>query len=192
MIFAFSACTPKQENPDEWMDDEVNDWFEKREWLNGWDVQPDGSINKRSLAIQYFKNKKHWDQAFVFLKTVNLRNLPAGRQSLDGENLYINVDEYQTKNKNETCYESHRKYIDIQYIVEGEELIGLTTPDKLEVKEPYSEERDFAFYTGNEGEYLKATPKNFVVFFPEDAHRPTIKVNDNIQVKKIVVKLRIE
>ena len=192
MIFAFSACTPKQENPEKWTDKELNAWFEKKEWLNGWDVKPDESINKRNFAIHYFKNSRHWNQAFEFLKSADLKNLPTGRQDLEGDHLYISVDEYTTKDKSETRYESHRKYIDIQYIIEGEELMGLTTLDKVEVTEPYNEEKDIAFYSFDGGEYIKAAPENFVLFFPEDAHRPMMKAEENSKVKKIVVKVMIE
>lgn len=192
MIIAFSACSTKQINPEKWSDEEVNSWFEKQEWLGGWRVQPDASVNKRSLAIHYHKNTRHWDQAFRFLKTADLKNMPLGKQELEGVHLFVSVDDYTTKNKNKTRYESHKKYIDIQYVIEGEELMGLTTLDKVEVTEPYNEEKDITFYSFEGGNYIKATPENFVVFFPEDVHRPVMKVNENSRVKKIVVKILIE
>jgi biofilm protein TabA len=192
IIMTLTTCTNKQGNPEKWTQDEVNSWFEKKDWLNGWQVQPDESINKRSLAIQYFKNKKHWDQAFTFLKTADLKNLPIGKQELEGDHLYISVDEYTTKDKSDTRYESHRKYIDIQYIIEGEEMMGLAPLDKVEVIEPYNAEKDIAFYQYDGGKYITATPKNFVIFFPTDAHRPTMKVNENSKVRKIVVKVMVE
>ncbi len=191
-IMTLTMCTPKQEDPTEWTEKEINEWFTKQEWLNGWQVQPDESVNKRSLAIQYFKNKKHWDQAFIFLKNHDLKTLPLGKQELDGDSLFVSVDEYMTKEKSDTRYESHRKYIDIQYIIEGEEVMGLSTLDKLEETEPYNAEKDIAFYRYDGGEYITATPKNFVVFFPEDAHRPLIKANEISKAKKIVVKIMLK
>lgn len=193
MMLVFSACTQKQDdNPETWSDEEIDAWFEQKAWLNSWDVTPDESINRRSLAVQYFRNKKHWDQTFAFLKTHDLKNMPLGKQELDGDSLFVNVEEYITKDKSETRYESHKKYIDIQYIIEGEEVIGLTTPDNLEVTEPYTEEKDIAFYSFDGGEYVKATPENFVIFFPEDAHRPLIKAEENSKAKKIVVKVMLK
>lgn len=194
IIMTLTTCTNKQVNPEKWTPEEVNSWFEKQEWLNGWQVQPDKSINKRSLAIQYFKNKKHWDQAFTFLKNSDLKNLPLGKQELDSDSLYVSVDEYVTKNNSDTRYESHRKYIDIQYIIEGEEKMGLASLDKVEgeVTEPYNAEKDIAFYQYDGGKYIIATPKNFVLFFPTDAHRPVMKVNENSKVRKIVVKVMLK
>jgi YhcH/YjgK/YiaL family protein len=192
MIIAFAACTSNSTNPEKWTDDEVNTWFEKQEWLNGWQVKPDESVNRRTLAVYYHKNSRHWDQAFQFLKSSDLKNLPLGKQELEGKHLFISVDEYVSKDKIETRYESHKKYIDIQYVIEGEELIGLTTLDNVEITEPYSVEKDITFYAFDGGEYLKATPGNFLIFFPEDVHRPMIKVNENSKVKKIVVKILME
>ena len=47
----------------------------KHEWLNGWNVTPDASINKKEFAVYYFKNKERWDKAFAFLKDNDLTKL---------------------------------------------------------------------------------------------------------------------
>ena len=191
-IMVGAGCSDKNVNVAKWTDDEVNSWYEKKEWLGGWKVAPDESVNKRNFAVYYHKNPRHWDQAFHFLKSANLKELPLGKQELEGEHLFVTVAEYFGKPKTEALYESHKKYIDIQYVIEGEETIGLTTLDKVIVKEPYNEEKDIAFYDFDGGEYLKATPEKFFLFFPEDAHRPSITAGDSILVKKIVVKVLIE
>ena len=192
IILTLASCSPKQKNPEKWTDEDVNTWFEKQEWLNRWHAQPDESIDRRELAIYYHKNPRHWDQAFKFLKSADLKNLPIGTQELEGKHLFIAVSEYDSKDKADTRYESHRKYIDIQYAIKGEELIGITTLDKVKVEEPYNEEKDIAFYAFDGGDYRKATPEKFLIFFPEDVHRPSIKVNENVPVKKAVVKILIE
>lgn len=191
-ILTVGACTDKNVDPAKWSEEEVNSWFEKKEWLGGWDVQPDASVNRRTLAVMYHKNPRHWAQAFHFLKSADLKNLPPGKQELEGEHLFISVAEYYGKQKPDALYESHKKYIDIQYVAKGEEIIGLTTLDKVTVKEPYNEEKDIAFYEFEGGKYLKATPGNFFIFFPEDVHRPSITTGDSVLVKKIVVKIWIE
>lgn len=192
MIIAISACAPTHTNPEKWTDEEINNWYNKKEWLNGWNVQPDASINKRSLAVQYNKNQRHWNQALTFLKTANLAELPKGKQELEGEHVYISVDEYTTKDLENTRYESHKKYLDIQYVIRGVEVMGLTTLDKVEITEPYNETKDIAFYKNDVGDYLNITPESFAVFFPEDVHRPCIKADTNSVVKKIVVKILMQ
>jgi YhcH/YjgK/YiaL family protein len=191
-IIAAAACSEKSPNPEKWTDEKVNTWFENKEWLCGWNVSPDNSINKRTFAVLYHKNPRHWNQAFHFLKSANLKELPLGKQELEGEHLFVVVQEYYGKQKSDAFYESHKKYTDIQYIIEGEEVIGLTALDKLKIKEPYNEENDIAFYDFDGGDYLKASPEKFFLFFPEDAHRPSITTGDSILVKKIVVKILID
>lgn len=192
IILTTISCTNNCQNPEKWSDEEVNEWFAKQDWLEGWNSKPDASINKRSFAAHYYKNTKHWKQAFEFLANADLKNMPLGKQELEGKHLFVVVDEYTTKDKKDTKYESHKNYIDIQYVIEGEELMGLTTLDKLEATDPYNPEKDLAFYAYEGGDYIKCTPNNFVVFFPEDGHRPMMKVTDNSKVKKIVVKILIE
>jgi YhcH/YjgK/YiaL family protein len=191
-ILATVGCSDKTTNPAKWSDDEVNAWFEKKEWLGGWNVSPDESVNRRNFAVYYHKNPRHWEQAFHFLKSANLKELPLGKQELEGEHLFVSVAQYYGKQKPDALYESHKKYIDIQYVIEGEELIGLATLDKVTVKDPYNEEKDIAFYDFDGGDYLKATPEKFFLFFPEDAHRPSIATGDSVLVRKIVVKVMVE
>lgn len=190
-ILATTACSDKTTDPAKWADDEVNAWYEKKEWLGGWNVSPDASVNKRTLAVLYHQNQRHWDQAFHFLKSANLKELPLGKQELEGQHLFVIVQEYYGKQKADALYESHKKYIDIQYVIKGEEIMGLTTLDKVIVKEAYNEEKDIVFYNSDAGEYLKATPENFFLFFPEDVHRPSITTGDSVLIKKIVVKILI-
>lgn len=189
---ATTACSEKNTNPEKWTDDEVKTWFDKKEWLGGWNIVPDASINKRTFTVQYHKNPRHWDQAFHFLKSANLKELPLGKQELEGEHLFVSVQEYFGKQKSDALYESHKNYIDIQYIIEGDEIMGLTTLDKVVIKEPYNKEKDITFYDFEGGDYLEATPKKFFVFFPEDVHRPSITTGDSVLIKKIVVKILIE
>jgi len=191
-ILTVGACSDKNPDPSKWSDEEINSWYEKKEWLQGWEVSPDASVNKRNFAVYYHKNPRHWDQAFHFLKTVNLKELPLGKQELEGEHLFISVAAYYGKQKTDALYETHKKYVDIQYVIEGEEIIGLTTLDKVTVKEPYNQEKDIAFYDFDGGNYLKASPEKFFLFFPEDVHRPFITTGDSVLIKKIVVKVRVE
>jgi len=191
-VLMMSACSGKKADPSMWSEAEINAWFDKKEWLGGWSVQPDASVNRKTFAELYHKNPRHWNQAFQFLKGADLKNLPLGKQELEGKHLFVSVAEYYGKQKPDTLYESHKKYIDIQYVIAGEELMGLTTPDKVTARDPYNEEKDITFFDYQGGEYLKATPDKFFIFFPEDVHQPSVTTGDSVLVKKIVVKIKIE
>lgn len=104
------------------------------------------------------------------------------------------VSEYETKLENEYGYEAHRKNIDIQYLLKGEERIACLPIDKLKETTPYSEEKDAAFYSADIlplPSYLLLQPGYFAIFFPQDAHMPQLSVDKPTMVKKIVVKVEI-
>ena len=191
VLFA-GACSDTKTDPAKWTEDEVNAWFDKKEWLCGWSIHPDVSVNKKALAIAYHKNPERWQKAFEYLKTTDLTNAAPGKTELDGENLFASVAEYLPKNREEVRFESHKKYIDIQYVIKGEELMGITIRGNVTIDEPYIEEKDITFYTFDGGDYRLATPANFLVFFPEDMHRPSISTGDSVMVKKVVVKVKVD
>ena len=191
VLFA-AACSDTKNDPSKWTENELNEWFEGKEWRAGWDITPDSSINKRALAIAYFKNPDRLQKAFQYLKTTDLTNAGLGKTALEGESLFASVAEYFPKNKEEVRYESHEKYIDIQYVISGKELMGITTRDKVIVDEDYNEEKDITFFTFDGGDYRLATPANFLVFFPDDMHRPSVSTGDSVLVKKVVIKVMID
>ena len=104
------------------------------------------------------------------------------------------VSEYETKVKNEVGYEAHRKNIDIQYLLKGEERVACLPLDKLKETVPYSEEKDAAFFTSS----LQPTEMTlgggyFAIFFPQDGHMPQLSVGGRAEmVKKVVVKVEIK
>lgn len=190
-IFSFFGCGSS--DPSTWNDKKINTWFEKGAWLNGLTIKPNESINRREFAVSYFKHKERWDKAFLFLKENDLTKLELKRYELDGDNLYAPVSEYMSKNEADARYEAHQKYIDIQYVASGSELIGISPMSKQDtVLQPYDAVKDVMFLTVKEGKNFKATPETFFIFFPDDAHRPGLKDGENALVRKVVVKLKVD
>jgi YhcH/YjgK/YiaL family protein len=170
------------------MDKKANKWYDKKEWLNGLSLNPHSSVNKEEFARQYKANRALWDKAFLFLKTHDLANLPAGDYPLAGDSAFVKVTYVANKDFDKTQWESHRKFIDLQYVSNGQEKIGVAPVSQATVTDPYNEAKDAAHYTAS-GEYYIAGPGTFFLFFPQDAHRPNIKVNDD-KVRKVVIKIR--
>ena len=146
VIAMTSGCSHKKnDSPGSWSEKELNEWFSKGEWNQGWSVQPDETVDKQEFAVQYFKNRERWDKAFSFLSKQNLASLDPGRYELDGEDLFVNVDEYVTRNEEVTKYEAHKKYADIQYLVAGEERIGVAPLENTTITDSYNSETDASF-----------------------------------------------
>ena len=171
--------------------EQIQQWFEGGEWKMGWSAMPDASIDPAELFGQVHRNPERWEQAFRFLATTNLATLPIGRHELDGTNLYASVDEYLSREPGDCRLEAHRKYADIQYVISGQEQIGITPLAETREATPYHPDNDILFLDGEVGHYGQATPARFFVFFPSDAHMPCLKSGERSNVKKVVVKVRI-
>lgn len=128
------------------------------------------------------------DAGLRFLQELR-EDIAPGRHELGGN--YANVDEYVTKQVNEAGFEAHRKYIDIQYLIHGEERVLVRHLDELDCTVPYDEGRDVAFYRHSDERAVEVTLGRgaFVVFFPDDAHEPQLAIGEPKAVKKVVVKV---
>lgn len=164
-------------------------WFKKQEWLGGLKLQPHSSLDVQEFARQYHTNKKYFDEAFAFLKNHDLTKLGPGKYPIDGDNVYATVTYDPTKDYDKSRWESHKKYIDLQYVISGEEKIGVAPASNLTVTEPYSEENDIAHYDGT-GKIYDAKPGTFFLFFPGTAHRPNITTDGNKADLKMVIKIK--
>lgn len=130
--------------------------------------------------------------AAEFLKSYMLTSPEEKSFVLDGDALRASVSEYEPQSAEGKLFEAHRKFIDIQFVVEGGENIGWTLLKGLqEEREEFSAGGDIAFYSGDCAAWVKLTRGMFVILFPEDAHMPCVKADGCDSVKKIVVKCSV-
>ena len=152
---------------------------------------PDSSVNINAVYEHFQKYPERWNTAFKYLVELDKKTLSKGRIDLS-DDVYCSYNEYTPKSLENANYESHKQYIDIQYLIEGEEYIGYTNNTSIPVKRPYNEKKDIEFYDYDGGVLLKANSDKYFIFFPEDIHKPSIKTENNSLVKKIVVKIKID
>ncbi|HVY73726.1 MAG TPA: YhcH/YjgK/YiaL family protein [Puia sp.] len=164
-------------------------WVAKGEWKKGLTVKPHASINPLEFEKQYHSNQQTWDKAFEFLNRKDLAGLAVGKYPIDGDKAYALISEYESKDLDKTQWESHRKYIDLQYVISGKEKIGVLPLAKAVVTEAYDESKDIAHYSSDAGTYYVAEPGTFFLFFPQDAHRPGNRDGNSIHVRKMVIKI---
>ncbi len=130
--------------------------------------------------------------ALDHISTTDFSSVEPGRYELDGSNLFVLVQAYDSIPKEQGKWECHQKYIDIQYIADGVELIGCNHTGKMKVTTEYNPEKDIAFLSGD-GDYIRFSKGSYGIFFPEDAHQPKIAAdNIPVRVKKVVVKIRVD
>ena len=146
--------------------------------------------------IENYKNyiglSKGLDAAFDFLLNTDLKNLPVGKHVIDGDLVYAVCMEYETKEKTLSKNEAHRKYIDVQYVISGQEKMFASGIRGLKITEEYDKEKDVIFYKQKFECELNVLQDYFAVFFPEDAHMPGLNIlNNSTMVKKVVVKVHV-
>lgn len=105
--------------------------------------------------------------------------------------LYAMEQAYVTKTRAEAFFESHRRYVDLQVVVEGSELMGLVDIGKLTITDPYDAERDVIIYSDcRAASNLRLGAGEAAVYFPDDGHMPGVRTGvDPTLVRKTVVKL---
>lgn len=124
---------------------------------------------------------------FDFIDKCRSENLPEGRYDLDGTDVFAVVQEYESKT--EAKYEGHTEYIDIQYIVSGEEGIDWKMRDESVSVSDYNNERDVEFFDAEEPLRIPLKTGEFTILFPNDIHRPGMRLKESVYVKKVLVKI---
>lgn len=127
------------------------------------------------------------DKAIGFLTSADLSAL-SGRTVIDGDRVYLNVQDAQLRPFSEGRWEAHRAYIDIQIALTQGETIHYAPLNSIADWEPYQWDVHFSL-DANRGIALPMTPGTFGLFMPQDAHRPGIGEGT---VHKLVVKVAAE
>ena len=127
-------------------------------------------------------------EALDFLEQADLKGLAPGRHAICGERVFAGVDEYQTKKPEAGFWEAHRKHVDVQVVLLGQEWIGVGRVSDMQAS-PYDAEKDLLKLEGH-GNRILMRPGLFAVFFPQDAHMPGLAVDQPEPVKKMVIKIR--
>lgn len=132
-----------------------------------------------------------FDKAFEYIQNTNFEKLEPGFYEIEGEELFLNLVEYETKGIEDRVWESHKRYIDIQVIIEGHEFIGYELFERLKIKEDYNEQDDIYFLEGSLQSKVKLEKGDFIICYPQDAHMAGIMVNGREKVKKAVFKVKL-
>lgn len=126
-------------------------------------------------------------EAFDFLKSNKLNKIKAGNYEIKGNDVFVKIRDYETKNKDLAVWESHRDYIDIHYVIDGAEYIGYSNIFEMKKKE-YIIEKD-QFVLQGLGDYFILNKGFFSIFFPCDAHMPAVHLYKPKKVKKAIIKV---
>ena len=127
--------------------------------------------------------------ALKFLADTDFTKIELGRYELQGDDIFYMVQRYET-DPDKTISEAHKKYIDIQFMVDGEEIIGVAPISCEKTETEAKPENDVWFYECKT-EPLTLIKNSFMVLYPNDLHCPGVAVNERLSCLKVVVKVKV-
>jgi len=134
------------------------------------------------------------ETAIAYLQKSGQDDLPIGNIAIDGDKVFVEVQAYDSIEGPITPFEGHRKYIDIQYVAAGEEIIGWAPLESVSITKAYDAEHDF--WNGEADpariSLVRLRAGMAAIMLPSDAHAPRHASNGSIPVRKLVVKVAIE
>ncbi|WP_127531167.1 YhcH/YjgK/YiaL family protein [Paenibacillus kobensis] len=146
----------------------------------------------------------HWDiqrqwmhpvisRAIDYLVRQETGTLEEGVHPIWGEEMYARLMQLKTKQKEEQPAEKHEQYLDIHYVLHGEEIIGWKRDDGMSIPvQPYDAENDCALYGELQDEMMVTLrPGMYMVLFPDDIHRPCLTASTASDLRKIVIKAKV-
>jgi len=130
-----------------------------------------------------------FDRGLRFLADTDLRALTPGRHAVDGDRIYLSIDHTQGRGREAARLEAHRRYIDVQYTMEGDEEIGwMPVAGCGQPLDEYDAAKDVSFYAARPTTWLAVPQGSFAIFFPDDAHAP---LAGRGAVKKAILKIAV-
>lgn len=142
-------------------------------------------------ASKYFILGERIKKGFDFLLNTDLENLKPNRYEIENDEIFANVQILTTKNKEDKKWEAHRKYIDIQYLIKGQECMGYGLLQNFKTSVEYDDKNDIEFLSGDKFNYINLSKGEFVIFYPDDVHAPVLNADENKEIKKVIVKIKI-
>ena len=152
------------------------------------------------MILDQLKNAKQYegihagvDKALEAMKQYTPDNYPLGKVEIDGDNVFLLLNCYETHAKEDSKAEAHRKYIDVMYMVEGAETIYVKSVDSLKhITAEYTPEMEALLAdTDEDATAVRLEAGSFVVLFPQDAHSPACYADGKQTVKKIIGKVKV-
>ena len=146
-------------------------------------------IGKLKDLNRYIGLSNQIDEAISYVLNNDMLSLECGRYELS-EDIIVNRQQYY--GKTETFAESHKDYIDLQIVLSGRERMGYADISNLTVRvmEDYNPEMDLAKYFVSDECFYEMSEDSFALIFPEDIHRPGVKVDEEL-IEKVVLKIKV-
>ncbi len=129
-------------------------------------------------------------KCFEYAKNNDLISYEKGSHPIEGDDLFVNIVEYETTTPENRFWEAHRQYLDLHFMLRGPEQIDVNFIDNMEQKE-FVEKDDFLPLEGEPNSHVVLNEGDFLLCYPADAHRTAVQVGEPAVIKKAIFKIRI-
>ena len=133
---------------------------------------------------------KNLDTAIDYLLSTDFDKVEDGKYEVDSREVHVAISTYDTKVEADAKTETHNNYIDIQYIIAGEECMKYAPKSECTPYVAYNSEKDVEFFTSDDMVELVVSTGKYAIFFPQDAHKPAYHHSVH-NVRKVLVKIKI-
>ena len=152
------------------------------------------------MIIDHIKNADYYKETMPAIATAleavakyTPETCTSGRVDIDGDNLFLKLSTFETRSSVDANCEAHKKYLDLFYIVEGEEVVLVKPVEEINnITSPYDEEKDRLLgKIGEDYMTVRLTAGMFVILYPQEAHSPCCYDKEPGTVKKVVAKIKL-
>ena len=141
-------------------------------------------------ADRYLALHPLFERAFAFLRSSDLHALAPGTYPVLDERIFAIVEACPSRSRAEAKLECHRRYIDIQLVLEGVDEMGWkAVAECVDPATEYDAARDIGFFNDAPSSWIATRPQSFCLFFPDDAHAPLVGTG---AIRKVVVKIAVQ
>ncbi|HEX5363866.1 MAG TPA: YhcH/YjgK/YiaL family protein [Gallionella sp.] len=146
-------------------------------------------LSSLSQSSRYAALHPLFTRAFDYIRDTDLMALKPGRHDIVGDDLFAIVEQVPGRTREAAQLEAHRRYIDIQLVLEGVDEMGWKPlADCHDPVSEHSAERDIRFFRDEPAAWIATPPGHFCIFFPEDAHAPLVSSST---IRKVIFKVTV-
>ena len=140
----------------------------------------------------YYVFGENFRKGLEFLKNNDITKMELGRHDIDGDNVFILVQQYDSKSIDNCGFEAHLKYADIHYVAEGFEFLGYDALERAGAPTiGYDPVKDAVFYEKDCQQHILLQKGDIAIVFPQDVHMPQRRALVSVPVRKACVKIKV-
>ena len=148
-------------------------------------------IDKIENCGLYFGMHKDFKRTFEWLRNADIDKLDQKKYVIEADKIWVSVQRYTSKPREECAVEGHEKYIDVQYVVRGKEMVGYENRAGKTATQPYDPAGDIQFFE-DKCDMVAIPEGSFYIAYPDDLHMTKCQYEEPVDMVKLVAKVKLQ